>query len=110
VWGQGVFIWVEGRGTRNITAGRTSPVGSSCFLSNGAGSDETPPSTWGREWERSQLSQARSWEGQAREPPPPAHLCRMRFQRCMLRKMSVEREGSGSEGCVDREARLDGHA
>jgi hypothetical protein len=44
------------------------------------------------------------------ESPPPPHLCRMRFQRCMLRKMSVEREGSGSEGCVDREARLDGHA
>lgn len=36
--------WDEG-GDGNITVARTSPVGSSCSLSNEAGSDEMPPST-----------------------------------------------------------------
>lgn len=39
-----MFIGVWGE-DRNITVAHTSPVGSSCFLSNEAGSDEMPPST-----------------------------------------------------------------
>lgn len=38
-----MFIRIEG--LWNITVAHTSPVGSSCFLSNEAGSDEMPPST-----------------------------------------------------------------
>lgn len=55
--------WVQG----NITVAHTSPVGSSCFLSNEADSDEMPPSTCsgGGEAEGGLRSWGRSHRGAA---------------------------------------------
>lgn len=74
-----MFTGVGGPG--NITVVRTSLVGSSCFLSNEAGSDERPPSTWGGRGKTQQLQKALGGASRLGD----AHLWRMRFQRCMLR-------------------------
>lgn len=78
-----MFIGV-GWGQGNITVAHTSPVGSSCFLSNEAGSDEMPPSTCSGEGEAE--GGVSSWGRRQRGKQVwDAHLWRMRFQRCMLR-------------------------